>query len=846
MFERLRRALPAIAGLTFFGAALYVLRIELTGIRWAEVARAAREIPAHRVGVAAVLTALNYATLTGYDFLALASVRRALPPARVALTSFVAFAIANTVGLAALSGASVRYRFYTRWGVTGDELARIVFSYSLTFWLGLLELAGASLVFGDFPLPARMAVVTTLGWVVMLGPLVFLVLAAVHPTAVRVRDLVLPIPSARLALAQLTLSSVEWSLAGAVLYVLLPSGSVPFLHFLGAFLASTFLGLASHVPGGVGVFESLMVVLLEPRLVPGELLPALMVFRVVYYFVPFAAGVAVLVTDELRQRRAAIARVGVVLGGITEELTPRVLAVLTFLAGVVLLLSGATPAVPGRLAVLERLFPVGVVETSHFAGSVAGAALLVLSQGIARRLDVAYYLTSFTIAGGVLASLLKGVDFEEALLLSVVLIVLWRARPAFDRRAAFFETRFSPEWIGSILAAVAASIWLGLFSFRHVAYSNQLWWQFEFGAEASRYLRASVGAAMVLLIFGLARLMAPAAPEVVLPDESDLASAGAVIAGQQSTRPYLVYLRDKALVFNDDRTGFVMYGVQGRTWIALGDPVGPPEVIADLVRRFLERCDDFGGVPVFYGVTKAYLHHYADFGLTSVKLGEEARVDLRSFSLDGGRSSRLRQCVRRLDRERAAFRIVEPGGVPAILPDLRRVSDDWLLDKPGAEKGFSLGYFDERYLLRFPVAVIEQSGRIVAFSNLWRGPGRHELSVDLMRYTHGAPTDVMLGLLVHLLLWGQTQEYAWFTLGMAPLSGFERSPAASRWTRLGAFVYEHAEVVYGFQGVRAYKEKFDPVWEPYYLAYPGGFTLPRILADLSARIAGGYGRIFMK
>jgi phosphatidylglycerol lysyltransferase len=538
--------------------------------------------------------------------------------------------------------------------------------------------------------------------------------------------------------------------------------------------------------------------------------------------------------------------VGVVLGGLAQELTPRVLGVLTFLAGVVLLFSGATPAAPGRLAVLQRLFPIGVVETSHFAGSVAGAALLVLSQGISRRLDVAYYLTAATIAGGALASLLKGVDFEEALLLSAVLLVLWRARPAFDRRAAFFETRFSPGWIGSIVAAVAASIWLGLFSFRHVAYSHQLWWQFEFGAEASRYLRASVGAAMVLLIVGLVRLIAPAAPEMVLPDDNDLASAGEAITAQQSTRPYLVYLKDKALVFNDNRTGFVMYGLQGRTWIALGDPVGPPDAIGDLVRRFLERCDDFGGVPVFYGASKDYLHHYADFGLTSVKLGEEARVDLRSFSLEGAQASRLRQVVRRVDREGASFRIVEPRCVPAILPDLRRVSDDWLRDKPGAEKGFSLGFFDDGYLSRFPVAVIEQSGRIVAFANLWRGPDRRELSADLMRYAEGAPTDVMLALLIRLLMWGKTQGYEWFTLGMAPLSGFERSPAASRWTRLGAFVYEHAEMFYGFQGVRAFKEKFNPIWEPHYLAYPGGLTLPRILADVSALIAGGYGRIFLK
>ena len=104
----------------------------------------------------------------------------------------------------------------------------------------------------------------------------------------------------------------------------------------------------------------------------------------------------------------------------------------------------------------------------------------------------------------------------------------------------------------------------------------------------------------------------------------------------------------------------------------------------------------------------------------------------------------------------------------------------------------------------------------------------------------------MEALLVHLMLWGKAEGYQRFALGMAPLSGFEASPLASFWNRLGAFLYEHGEAVYNFQGLRAYKEKFNPVWEPRYLAYPGGLRLPRILADVSALIAGGYRRILLK
>jgi phosphatidylglycerol lysyltransferase len=323
-------------------------------------------------------------------------------------------------------------------------------------------------------------------------------------------------------------------------------------------------------------------------------------------------------------------------------------------------------------------------------------------------------------------------------------------------------------------------------------------------------------------------------------------AAGTVIARQTATFPNLAYLRDKALLFDQDRKGFVMYGVQGRTWVALRDPVGPADHVVGLIRMFLERCDDFGGVPVFYEVGKEGLHRYADFGLTFVKLGEEARVDLKSFSLDGGQASKHRQALKRLEREGGTFRVIPASEVPAVMGQLRAVSDDWLHEKAGGEKGFSLGFFEASYVLRFPVAVVERHGRIEAFANVWPGAGNVELSLDLMRHHKDAPKGVMESLFVHLLRWGKEQGYAWFDLGMAPFSGFETSPVAPLWTRLGGFLYQHGETLYNFQGLRAYKEKFNPTWEPHYLAYPGGLALPRILADVAALIAGGYRKIFLK
>lgn len=849
LWRRYRHGLPVALGLLVFVAGLEVLRAELRAARFDELVHDVLSTPWLRMAAAVALTALNYLVLTGYDLLAFRYIRKALPTGRVMIAAFLAYAISHNVGFAALSGASVRYRFYSRWGVTTEELSRLVFSYSVTFWIGLLALAGLSLVASPVSELSSMAPAWSFrvaGWLLLFVVGGYLTASALRRAPLRMWRLSLPLPTPTIALWQLGLSALDWVLAAGVLYVLLPGNPPPFTPYLGAFLVAVLIGMASHVPGGLGVFEGLMVLLLKPWIAAEQLIPAFVVYRAVYYLLPFSIGLAGLLADEAVQRRHQVQAATQSVDRLARHITPHALSLVTFLAGIVLLASGATPAAPGRLDLLGRLVPVGVIEASHFTGSIVGAALLVLSHGVARRLDAAYYLASLSILVGMVASFLKGFDVEEALLLLLVLLALYRARPVFTRRAAFFDARFSWPWVASLMGAIGASVWLGLFAFKHVDYSGDLWWQFELDAQASRFLRASVGAAVLVLLAGVARLVGHPQREVDPPDDAALSLAAGIVERQDSTSANLVFLRDKGLLFDSGHSGFVMYGIQGHTWVAAGDPIGPPALHRDLVRAFLERVDDYGGTAAFYEIGHSGLHTYADFGMSFVKLGEEAVIDLKAFSIEGGVGAKFRQAVRRLDREGGAFRVLPAVAVGACLSELRRVSDDWLSHKAAAEKGFSLGYFDDAYVGRFPVGVVERQGRVQAFATIWPTGQKHELSIDLMRFSREAPKGVMEALLVHLMLWGRAEGYQTFSLGMAPLSGFERSAAGSMWQRFGAFVYEHGETVYGFQGLRSFKEKFNPAWHPRYLAYQGALRLPRVLADVTALVAGGYRRIFSK
>ncbi|WP_273209142.1 bifunctional lysylphosphatidylglycerol flippase/synthetase MprF [Marinobacter subterrani] len=844
---RMQIWLPSLVALLLLLAALWFLHRELQSIHYRDVRAALSALPLSHLLWALLFCAANYLVLSTYDQLAFWYIRKRLSRWRIALIASLSYAVSNNVGFALLSGTAVRHRFYSRWGVTPADLSRVVAFNATTYWLGLLALAGWSLTFHPHAFLQGVLAQGSAQWLGILGMATAVCyggLTLLRKAPLRVRGFEMPIPSLVLAFGQLLVSMADWALAAAVLYALLPEGGPSYGVLLGTFLAAQLLGLISHVPGGLGVFEGVMALLLGPYIAAERIIAALLLYRIIYYIMPLTLALLVLLGDELRNRRAGIIRFGQSLGGYSIQLAPKILAVFTFMAGILLLFSGATPAVPARLLWLSHILPTAMFEASHLLGSLIGVALLLLAQALSRRIHLAYFLVLLALVAGILASLLKAADWEESLLLAFLIIMLIPSRRFFDRRAALFDTRFSTGWIIATAAALGASVWLGVFVYRHVEYSNALWWQVALQQDAPRFLRASLGAAVTLLGFGIWRLLRPLPHIAEPPLDDDLADAERIIHEQSETLPFLVWLRDKALLFNNERTAFIMYGTRGRTWVALGEPVGPSAAAPGLIREFVDRADDYGGVPVFYQVHPERLHYYADLGMAFAKLGESARAQLEGFSLEGSRHKDLRTAMNRLLREGVGFRVIEAGAVETILPQLKSVSDDWLASKSASEKGFSLGFFDSAYLSRQPVAVLEREGRIVAFANLLCGPTGEELSIDLMRFASDAPHGAMDGLFTHLLLWGQGKGYRWFDLGMAPLSGLSHSPISPLWNRLGGLLYSHGEAFYNFEGLRAYKEKFHPDWQPRYLAYPGGLALPMVLADIAALSAGGYLRIF--
>ncbi len=845
----LRLAAGPLFVVTVMVAALWTLHRQLHQYHLRDILNSLAAIPPRRIVLATALTITNYLVLVGYDWLGLRYIRHPMNLGRITLAAFLGYAVGNNFGTL-LGGSTIRVRLYTAWGLSAEEIVKLVLMLSTTFWIGLFALAGVVFVIDPLPIPSglHLPFVSTTPLGLALGSLsaAYLILCAFWREPLTIGQWRYSLPPVRLSLLQYLIAGMDLIVASSVLYALLPDSlPVSYHHFLAVYLLALVAALVSQVPGGLGVMELVILLLLGPS-EPHRLMAALLAYRLIYYLMPLIIGLLVLVGNEVMLHQRHLVPLKQAVTRWANIIAPRVVTTIVFVTGIVLLVSGATPSAEGRLRLLHDVIPLPVVEISHLLGSVIGLLLILLARSLHRRVETAFYAVVVLLICGIIFSLLKGLDYEEAILLAIVLAFFLPCRQYFYRKGALFTNRLTSQWFVTISLVIVCTAWLMLFAYRHVEYRNELWWQFTWQDNAPRSLRAMALVALVTLIVSLDSLLRAKHQPPGLPTPEELEIARKIVAQSPRTYANLALLGDKHLLFNADRTGFAMFGNEGRSWIAMGDPIGDAAAQREIAWDFADLCDEGGHWAVFYQVDRDNLATYVEIGLTLIKLGEEARVPLMDFSLQGGRRRTLRRTVRQLTDAGCSFEILQPPLSDTTVANLQHISDAWLAHKNTAEKGFSLGFFQPEYIRHCPVAVVRHGMESIAFANLWRGAEKVELSVDLMRYQPESPEGIMDYLFTELMVWGAGEGYQWFNLGMAPLSGMETQRSGPLWNRLAMLTYRHGEHFYNFQGLRQYKEKFHPVWTPKYLASPGGLALPVILTNVATLISGGLTKIFTK
>lgn len=851
-WARLGPTLPYLLAAGLFALGLYALYRLLAPVNLADVAAQIRATPWTTLALAMTATLLGYLSLAGYDWSALRYIGKPLPIPVVLTGGLMAYAFGNTIGLTAVSGGAVRWRLYSGLGLDGYDVAAVSTFAAVSFGvaatlvgLGALALHPGALA-SILPFPAGTIRAAAVGLIaVQVVPLFW---ASARGSSLRIRGVALRVPSLPILAGQILFSLGDIGFSALTLYLFLPAGDLGFFTFLAVFAAATMAGIISHVPGGIGVFETVVIAAMPPGTPVGQVAAALLLYRLVYYLLPFLAALVVLALYETW--RAAGGRVAA--GGVGRALVavepglravapvaPPVLAAMVFGSGVWMSFSALIPPLSDAAEAAEALFPLAFVEGSALVSSAVGAVLILLSFGILRRSSGAFWLTIAALAAGIVVALVQGLDWERATGLLLVIVLLSPFRHGFHRRATLTHAVFAPGWIALVLATLAAFGFVLVFAHRGTPYAQELWWQFALDARAPRALRAALVASLILGLAALWLLLRAPALRAGPPGPDDLARAATIVAGSDSPDAGFALTGDKTLVFSDDGRGLVMFGAAGRSWLAFGGPVGPRDAAEAAAQIFVDAARRAGARPVFYEVGAEDVPLMLDLGLALHKMGEEAVVDLSRFSLDGPGHRKLRAAHARALRDGLTLELVRPPHDAALIEALRRISDDWLAAKKTREKGFSVGRFDPAWLDRSPLALVHQGGRTVAFANvLFAGNGRCA-TLDLMRHSGDAPPGTMEFLFSALMLHLKGDGVRTFSLGMAPLSGLAPERSRKLWDRFGALIYRHGGHFYNFEGLRAFKDKFDPDWRPRYLAAPS--SLPPLLpiADAARLINAG-------
>ncbi len=836
------QTISVLVVVVLFYIALWVLRREIRTSHYDDVVHYLRQMPAEQFLLAFLATMASYFALTFYDVLGFRHIKKPIEYPKIALTSFTSYAFSHNMGAALITGGGIRYRFYSAWGLSAVETANVLIVCGSTYWVGFFTMGSLFFFLNPPTLPDSIHIpfqsVTPVGLLCSLIIVTYLLFSVFLRGNLQVFKWKFPMPSLSIVLGQMLVGCTDWMFSGGALYLLLPDSSVSYFSFLAIYLLAQFVGFISQVPGGLGVLETVVVVLLSPALPASDVLGALLAFRFIYYLIPFVLGLFTFSTFEIIRNKEGFKRALQILNRWAPDFLPHVYGGLVFLSGGMLLLSNVSPEVNRRVLWLNEFLPLPFLEGAHFLTALVGGWLLVLGRGIQQRLGSAYVTVLALLGLGVLGCFFKGFAYREALLLLILFVAMLFSRAYFPRKGSIFQQRYPVGWVALILFVWLGSIWIGVVNYRYETLSMDLWTTFDIVEDAARYLRSSFGVTLTLLVFSIISLISPTQPETDFPNIDELDKAQEALKHSNKSYAGLALLGDKALLFNKKRDAFLMYAIEGKSWIVLGDPVGHEKDREDLTLRFRDLCRKKNALPVFFQVDQNHFEAYLNLGLTALKIAEEARVNLKSLKLEG-LSADLKNTYQRFhEKEDYQFDVIPSVGVTAHLRELRDVSESWLSHHKTREKGFSTGFFRNSYLKRGSVAVVRKEGKLVAFANLLPSHGKTEMAVDLLRTAGEEPKFLEDYLLLEVLFWAQKKDFHWFNLGSAGLLDMEESPLAPFEASLLEILSPYGRA-HHLTEIRKEKDRFNPEWMACYLAYSVNLSLEDALNNIASLISRG-------
>jgi phosphatidylglycerol lysyltransferase len=769
-----------------------------------------------------------------YDFIIVKMLGIKVPGKQLVKQSFIANTFSNLIGFGGLAGVMLRTYFYTKYETDKPKLLRTIAYVSLFYLSGISLLCWIIPIgYRDFPLltEKKWLFVAVLAVCLYLPVLIFVYFFQNKKGINRV-------VTVQFGVKLLCASFFEWFAIFLIfwLFSMLLSIPISFKDLIPVYIVATCAGIVSMIPGGLGSFDLVFLWGTQNLGIQDEkILVMLLFYRIGYQVLPFLAAFVLFIKEYWDKWNKSWNNLP---NALIQSTSHMLLTFMVFASGLILLLSTAVPGIMGRLKIAQEILSIPIMHISHQLTVAAGFVLLGLSRGIEYRVKRAYHLTIAVLSLGALFSIFKGIDYEEAIFLVIVALLLRISKNRFYRKS------YVLTWGKSIFDIAVITIFTALFLI--IGYSNlpssklnipKRLQPFVITDYRDLFYSALIGLVIAFFILILGywfRRPKKWAMETSINQEEKVLEHVSKYNGKVLT--HLIFLHDKFLYWNKQQNVLFSYQIYADKVVVLGDPIGEKAEWRFAIEEFLDLSDQYGYTPVFYEVSDEMLPFLHEYGYDFFKLGEEAFVDLKRFSLSGKKMKGVRAVKNKLERENYYFEMVKPPFQNSLMNELKEISDQWLQGRK--EKGFSLGFFDENYLNRTEIALVKDDDqRIIGFATIMPVYDEHQtISIDLMRFLPDAPAGTMDFIFLSLFEWAKENNYVHFNLGMAPLSNVGLSKFSFLSEKIASQIFLHGQFFYHFQGLRKFKSKYAHFWEPKYLGYRKKTSLPFTMAQITLMI----------
>ncbi|MDD2523574.1 MAG: phosphatidylglycerol lysyltransferase domain-containing protein [Endomicrobiaceae bacterium] len=821
--KKLLKIIIAPLGILIFIIAISLLSHEMKNYSYQQILDTLRAIPSFKITIALILSLSYYLILGGYDVIAFKYIGVPLKFKNVLFTCFVSNALGNNTGYSMLFGGSIRYRLYSLYNVSMMNVTKVLFFSSATIWFGLLIIGGLVFTFSPVEFNNNKFFFSSsfpLGILFLTIVLLYTALSLLKSKPIKILKWTITFPSIKITLWQMLLATADWVLASCTLYVLLPQGEIAYITLLQIFLIAQMLGILSQVPGGMGVFETAIVMMLPSATESSYVMGALLAYRAIFYFFPLGIALILLASHEFFRAKKRFKVLARFYGGRMASIIPQALSVSIFFGGTIILFSGVTTVSSSIIQRLVEYIPSIILDLLHFLISIIGIMLLFVSRGLILRIKKAYSIAIILLSILFPLALINGYGYEKIVSLIIILSLIIPAKKYFYRTLSLMTLRLNILWFSAISIVFLTSTWLGFFVYKQDIYSWTNFLESLFSnSDASRFLRICMGMAIIMIMVLISEIFKRykyKKTTVNVNNVKKLVDTSKYVYGN--------YAFENKNIFDMNTNTFMMYYQINNSAIAFGDPVGDNKSSRELIWNFKEMTDLKNIKPTFIYLGYKNLKIYDDIGLDIASFGADANILLDTFSVNENSLMDIKKISDNMENTGYSFEVIEREEFVKVQKYIGFVDYQWEQDFAGLKNKM----FDVSSKNANKYIVIKKDNFISAYAYLLLSDNKYESFVSNIRYTNDCNNNIVQFILFKAISWAKNNQYKWFNLGLTPNDKIILDDDFIKKAKIFVFA-EHFK--YDMNTLIEFKNKFNPVWKNKYVAFSADKHIKQFLSD---------------